>query len=310
MKRIIPIALFAIAIATAACGKSDKDKDKGKKGKTPAADKDKGPADKGKTPPVAAKKDLPPAPADAMEGKGRIINVFVDADGKSKKVDVWARRSFKYGPSQLAKDVELGKASDWFDVAKGQSVVIVDSGAGADGEKIGSIFGPKKGEHITGIFTGKSTGVHWETAATKRSGVAEAPPAGKGLVIVRAGQLRSLDGFKKNLTEAKLDNAFLVGDSKGSCHKQRAEESGGQPVILGGTNSTEYLFAPGKVTMTLHGWMERDKCGATAMHTIEVDVKADTATLVLVYTPDAGKTLASAQIPMAVAAAAPAAPAK
>ena len=304
MNRIVPIALFTLAIATAACGKDDKDKGKGK-GKSPAAGKiDPKGTDLGKKPPAAATKELPPAPAEAMQGKGRIINVFVDADGKSKKVDVWARRSFQYAPKQLAKDIELGKASDWFDSPKGQSIVIVDAGGGADAKEIGGIFGPQKGEHITGILNADSTGSHWETSATKKSNVPEAPPAGKALIIIRAGQLRSLDTFKKTLTENKLDNAFLVGDGKGACLKQLAEETGGQPAILGGTNPTYHLVAPGKVvTLTLHGWMAKDKCGAPAMHTVEVDAKADTATLVLVYTPDAGKTLVSSQFPMAVAAA-------
>ncbi len=305
MKRIITVALVSasLAFAAGACGKSDE----GKK-KAPAPEKtDKGAAGAATKAPAAAKKELPPPPPEAMQGKGRIINLYVDAAGKSKKVDVWARRSFTNGPLELAKDIELGKASDWFDVPKGQSVVVVEAGAGADGEKLGGIFGPKKGEHITGILTADSSGASvasiWETSAEKKSGVPEPPPAGKGLVMVRAYQLRSLNEFGKTLKDNKLDNAFLVGDGSGTCLKQRAEESGGQPVILGGTNPTEYIFDPGKVKMTLHGWMEKDKCGAPAMLTTEVDVKPDSGTLVVIYTPDAGKTLASAQFPMAVGAA-------
>ena len=314
MKRFVPITLlsFALAVGIGACGKSDKDKDKDKgKNKSPAAGKTdtaaKTTTGKGTTP-VAEEKPLPPPPADAMQGKGRVINLFVDAEGKSKKVDVWARRSFTYGPLQLAKNLELGMASDWFDVPKGQSVVIVEAGAGSDAKELGGIFGPKPGEHITGILTadasGASVGSYWETAAEKQSGVPEPPPAGKGLIMVRAGQLRSLDAFEKSLRDAKIDNAFVVGDGNGSCLAQRAEETGGQPAILGGTNPTEHLVDPGKVTISLHGWMESDKCAATAVLTTEVEVNADTATLVVVYTPDAGKTITSAQFPMAVAVAA------
>ncbi len=50
--------------------------------------------------------------------------------------------------------------------------------------------------------------------------------------------------------------------------------------------------------MTLHGWMDGKKCGGEPLLELVVEVKAGASILAVVFTPDAGKTLASAQFPM------------
>ena len=54
----------------------------------------------------------------------------------------------------------------------------------------------------------------------------------------------------------------------------------------------------GKTEVTLHGWMDGKKCGGEPLLELVVEVKAGASILAVVFTPDAGKTLASAQFPM------------
>jgi hypothetical protein len=308
MKRTIAISLLALAVA-AGCGKKDEDKGAGE---TPAggAEADQGAGQGAAAGGAAAKKELPPPPKDAYQGKGRIVNLRVDKDGKTGPVDVWAKRSFKHGPVLLAEKVGFGEASDWFGVPKSMSVSIVPAGAGADAEGMGGIFGPKPDEHITGVLVESngraSVGNHWETGAAQ-SNVPAAPADGKGMVVVRAGQLRA---FEDALRDSFGGSAFYVGTgAAGDCLPQRMEAEGKQPAILGGTNPTVHDVDPGKVTLSFHKWPSNDKCGSEPVFTTEVEVAAGEGVNVYLYTAD-GAALKALAVPRAIPSAAAAEPAE
>lgn len=293
MKRLYVCAL-ALTVSAAACGKKKDEADK-KNQIDPGGQA----AKVGDTPPEAPKKpDLPPPPADALEGHVRVINLYVDAAGKSQSVDVWAKRTFEWGPVKLAENIELGKASPWFQHAKGQSMAIFPAGKGPEGDELGGLFGAKKGEYITSTLMwqegGASATADWEIRDGEDANAITAPPAGKGLVVIRANQLRA---HEKNLDPKYNPSSFYVGDGKGTCVHQRVEDKGFQAAVLGGTNPTMHDVAPGKTTFTLHKWPSNDGCKSEPVYTFGVEVQDGKGALVVLYTPD-GKQLAHTQLEM------------
>ncbi len=276
---------LALGLMSLACGKGEEASGKDEPSKTPPAAKvDPGP--KKAAPP--AKKNEPP-PEDVYEGNARLINLMMK-DGKPVTVDVWATRSFKYAPVKLAEKIAFGEATKWFKSPKGSPVKAFLTGTGPDTkEHLGGMFHPKKGEHITGVIyndkSGKPTnGNYWETSEdAKKSDTPDAPPAGKGYVIFRAGQLRP---HEKAMTEVTGGWALRVGDGKGNCLHQRVEDMGFQASLLGGTQPIEVDLDPGKQKITFHKGMKKGCAEVEKVYELELEVKADTAQLVLLYTPD------------------------
>ena len=295
MKRFPFVALLSVAVVLA-CGNESK-----KKSEQPSNSKENkpGPGSKPRVPKVAKPKVLPPPPKENMAGKGRIINLYADANGKTHVVDVWAGRSFKFGPVLLAKGIAIGKASDWFDCPKGQSIKVVPTGTGPDSKQSWpGIFTPKQGEHITGIVTwdGKqpSTGSYWESGKAGTNNIPAAPPEGKALLMLRAYALSAHD---KALRDVFGGRSFYVGAGKGKCLPQRKGQS-----ILGGTNPTLHDIAPKKTQITLHKWPSNKKCDSEPVFAFDVTPTGNKGTMVLLYTTDAGKSISTLTVPMAVAA--------
>ncbi|HUH05488.1 MAG TPA: hypothetical protein VML75_26010 [Kofleriaceae bacterium] len=293
MKRLHVCAL-ALAMSAAGCSKKD-DADKKNQidpGGQPAKVTDTQVE-------VPAQKDLPPPPPEAMEGHVRVVNVYVSADGKSQAVDVWAKRSFQYGPVKLAENIELGEASPWFQHAKGQSLAVFPAGSGPDGEPLSSLGSAQKGEHVTNTLMlgdrGPSVTTDWESKATEDANIPKAPEAGKGLVVIGAYALRA---HEKTMDPKFNPSSFFVGDGAGKCVRQRVEDKGFSAAVLGGTNKTLHDLPPGKATFTLHKWPGKP-CDGEPLYTFEVDVQDGKGTLVVLYTPD-GKDLANAQFELAL----------
>lgn len=254
--------------------------------------------------PGAEKKEPPPPPEEAFKGQARVVNVYLDAEGNTPAVDVWAKPSFTAGAVQLAEGVEFGTASDWFKVPDGQSVVIVESGAGVSGESLGGVSRPNEGDYVTAVLAldkgGKpSAGNTWEVKADKPDETRAAPPAGKGLVVLRAGQLSA---HEEGLKETYGGRSFFVGNAQGECRPPRGAAEGAKPVTLGGTQPTVHEVDAGKATVSLHKWPSDGECTGEPVHTFEVDVPDGAGVLVHVYTPD-GKTLETLQVPLGLPAA-------
>tara|TARA_R110002096_G_scaffold292224_1_gene486540 strand:- start:97562 stop:97915 length:354 start_codon:yes stop_codon:yes gene_type:complete len=85
---------------------------------------------------------------------------------------------------------------------------------------------------------------------------------------------------------------------------QRVEAMGFQASLLGGTQQIEIDLAPGTHTLTFHKGLEKGCTSATKVYEFYLDVAADTAQNVVLYTPDA-KTLKHATFSMPVNAAKP-----
>ncbi len=211
-------------------------------------------------------------------------------DGKPVAIDVWATQSFKYAPVKLAENVAFGEATEWFKSPKGSPVKAFVTGTPPSSEEdVGGMFHPKKGEHITAMLynddKGEPTnGNYWETAEeADKSGTPDAPAAGKGYVIIRANQLRPHQDAMKEITGGW---AFRVGDGKGNCLHQRSEDMGYQASLLGGTQPVELDLDPGSQTITLHKGTTQGCAAETKVYEFSVDVKADSAHTVVMYTPD------------------------
>lgn len=285
-RRLSMTGVLSLLLVTGGCGKDEP--------KVPA----------GKAPPVAKtsekpkKKEKPPAPEGATAGYVRLVNLLIDDQGKTKKVDLWATRSFKWAPKLLAEGVEMGQVSAWAGVPKGQSIKVMEHGAGPDADALGGIFNPSKGQHITGVLTrsrGRSSVSMWyEKSDSEHDNVPKAPAGGKAVIRLAAGQLWHLPEEVKN----QLGYAFRVSDGTGAgqCRPQRGQAEGKPGALLGGTVSVDYEVDPGKVVMALHDRTDKECTGETKLQ-IELDVKAGDVVLGIVYTPDL-KKLASLVTPM------------
>jgi hypothetical protein len=274
----------------AACGKDEADPKK----KSPEPPRDRPAEPVAKAPDAAAPPAAPDAarelpPPETFVGKARLVNLLVDRAGKAQTVDVWARRSFTHGPLLLASGIDVGEASDWFAAPKGQSIVIVATGAGPDAAELGGMFSPSSDEEqMSHTLTLRDTGT---PSAGLTQFEAVPPPAGKGLVVLEAGAFGGhAEAFKPLL--GSWGYAFKVGDGA-------ACRAGRQPqMMLGGTSYVDYELDPGKATFALHRGDDY-QCAQPPVYTFEVDVVADAATMVHVYTPDA-KRIAHLALPLAL----------
>lgn len=243
--------------------------------------------------------ELPPPDESTFVGQARVVNVWLDGDGATQEIDVWAQRSFTNGPVLLAEGLALGEASDYFAAPPGQSIVFTPAGEGNDAEELGSMFSPEDGQQITAMFSWEEGGAFvpndYEHDESGFQTVEEAPDAGQGLVTLRAGQLMA---HEETLLEAGLGSSFYVGDSTGTCPTQRVEDQGFTASILGGTQPVYLDLEPGSATLTLHEWPSSDECASDPLFELDVDVPDGEATVVYVYTPD-GETLDFLQLPIA-----------
>jgi hypothetical protein len=290
MKRL---AIAIAMVAATGCGKKDKEENKGKQPDVPP---------KVVTPQVdlpVVKEEKPPAPKEMLVGKARVINLYVDAAGKGQEVDVWMRRSFKYGPVLIKEKLGLGQATDFFGAVPEQTVVIVPTGAGSDAKELAGAMKGKGDEVWTTVLAWNGTGMSGASTQDAPPDMGEKgvwppkpPAAGKGLVVLRADALQE---HEKALTEQYGGRSFMVGDGKGACMKQRLEDVGFSASVLGGTQPVILELAPGKHAITFHKWP--GKCDTPAVYQVEVDVAADKSTLVHLFTRDA-KTLDNLQLPM------------
>ncbi len=275
--------LFLGLLATAAIGCGDKKPPGTPYGAGSAATPD--PYAQKTPPPVEA--ELPPAPESAMrKGKARLINLLADAKtGKTEAVDVWAVRSFKYGPARLVEGLKFGQASAWFTAAEGMSVVAVPAGApGESTNKLTGVNVPSKPENATSILYRDRDGS--PTCATP--GGMPAPssvPADKALIVLDASQLM---GFETQLTASPIGGrSFEVGDGNGTCLSGT--------VVLGGTNHTHHEIAPGPFRFTLHKWP--GNCMSEPVAEVKVEGVAGKGQIVYLHTAD-GKSLSQLSVPL------------
>jgi hypothetical protein len=290
MRILFMTSLTAALAVLAACGSS--------------SDEAAEPPAQEETLPPAQKETLPPAPPEALvEGKARLINLYRAPDGATMTVDVWSMRTAQYRPVLLAEKVGFGEASGWFQWAKSQPTLLVPAGAGPDAtdESIGRLSPPGEGEHVTATLTHEprsnrlALSSRRETApADSRHDAPAPPPAGKGMLIVCADPL---SGYDEQLRETYGGRAFHVGDGQGACLRQRAEDEGKKPVILGGTARTTHDLSPGKHTVALHRRTDRD-CADDPVFTFEVEIAEGAGVLAHLYTRDA-ETLETLIVPTA-----------
>lgn len=239
----------------------------------------------------------PPAPAAALKGDSRVVNLLVDEGGKPVALDIWGKRSFEYGPMQFAKDLAYGQATPHFGIPKGTSTIAVAAGSGDKGKEMGSVWASQDGEEITTVM--------YRDGATPRSIVLgmkppgthnapEPPKAGTGLVVMYAGPI---DGLKDKLTERYGGATFYVGDGSTTCRAQRGLDVG-KGTLLGGTNVVTFELPPGNAKFSLHKWVPGKDCTTPAVFDLEVDVVDGKGTYVILHSPDVGGTVAALQFPI------------
>jgi hypothetical protein len=276
---------LAVAALLAACSKSGGDK---KPDEPATKSPPKRTVDPGPPAPPDAIKALPPPPPEAYKGKLQVVNLLVGRDGKPQTVDVWALQTFTEGAVELAANLEVGHASDWFGVPEHHDVEVVPAGGGPDAKPLAGLFAPQDGEQDSDVL---ALGQDGTPSAGRTSFKAEKPAAGKGLVVLEAGAFQGhADAFKEPL--GAWGYAFQVGDGKGC-------RAGRQPnMMLGGTSYVDYEVDPGKQTFALYKGDDY-KCAQAPVYTMELDVPADGAVMVHVYTPDA-KSVAHLVLPYAL----------
>lgn len=283
-------SLLALGLTASACSK-EKQRDGDKPAEPSGTAAEGTPTAKvvAATPNPGDKKKAAP-PDELYEGSGRIVNLAM-VDGKPVAIDVWATQSFKYAPVKLAENVAFGEATEWFKSPKGSPVKSFVTGTDPGSkEDLGGAFHPKKGEHITTILYNKedgssTNGSYWNTSDdASRSSTPDAPPAGKGYVVFRANQLKPHEKAMKEVTGGW---ALQVGDGKGTCIHQRSQDMGFQASLLGGTQPIEIDLDPGTQKITFHKGISGGCAEESKVYETELEVKADAAQLVVLYTPDA-----------------------
>lgn len=230
--------------------------------------------------------ELPAPDPSTFEGANRVVNLWVGEDGETAPIDVWGRRTFTNGPLLLAEEVGFGQASGYVSAPPEYSLVVVNAGAGPDGDERAGLLNAVVGEQITTIYTNAdSTGTvsapnYFEAGSTQAP---TRPAADRGLVWLIAPNVRA---FSERMIEVVGGDAFYVGDGSESCRRQRIEDAGMAPSILGGTQWVELELEPGPATISLHPWFSADECAQPATLEFAVDVVAGATTLVVVFTRD------------------------
>lgn len=244
--------------------------------------------------------ELPAPDASTYEGANRVVNLWTDADGQTQSIDVWGRRTFANGPILLVEQLEFGEASDYFSAPSGYSLAVVGAGAGPDGEELAGMFNAGPADQVTMVFTNDDPdGVVWapnlwEQAAAETGLAPQPPQPGMGLVYLYAPNTRSFD---ETLTTAVGGSSFYVGDGSSRCARQRIEDEGFAPNVLGGTQDVQLELPQGPAVVSLHPWFSPDECDQPATIELTLDVPADSTVMVLVYSPD-GETIETLQLPV------------
>jgi hypothetical protein len=310
LRHAMALALvLLLAGVTAACGSDDDstatpvaaDTDGETTGDESDADRDGDGAD---DPMVPADDEFPPPDPETFEGRNRVVNLWIDDEGNTSEIDVWAFRSFTAGPVLLAEGLGFGDVSEYFAAPSGQSIVFTAAGTGPDAEELGSMFRAEANQQITAVYTwspdrfsDQETSVpnYWEFDDLDPTMSPEGPAAGKGLVIIRSPQVWA---FEDQLEASLGSKSWRVGAGDGECLYQRVEDEGFSPAILGGTAEILHEADPGTVAFTLHTWPDIDECATDPVFESEVDVAADASVLVIVYTTD-GESLDTMVLPFA-----------
>ena len=246
----------------------------------------------------AAVAELPSPDRSEFVGANRVVNLWVGVDGETHTVDVWGRRTFTNGPILLVEGLGFGEASDYFSAPPGYRLAIVGAGAGPDADELAGMFNAADGEQITVIYTNDDDQGSvwapnlWEIDPSGSAGAPAPPLPGTGLVYLYAANTKA---FQDALTPAIGGGSFYVGDGSAECRPQRIEERGFQPNVLGGTQDVQLDLPAGPATITLHPWFSPDECDQPSVLDVDVDVPADGAVLVVVYTPD-GQSINALQL--------------
>jgi hypothetical protein len=245
--------------------------------------------------------ELPPPGPEVFTGLARLVNLYVDGAGETIEVDVWAHRSFEYGPVLLAEGIGFAESSEYFATPETMSIIIVAAGAGPDAEEIGSMFSPSAGDQQTTLFIwdgesyGASSLLFREAAADPIPEIPEIPEPGEGLIILQANQLYAQAG------EEMSRSSFYVGDATtGECLPQLVTP-GAQDSILGGTQPTLHVLAAGTASFTLHSWPAAagaEACSSQpAYGPFQVNVPDGGASWVFLYSVDGLATIELLEAP-------------
>lgn len=243
--------------------------------------------------------ELPAPDPSEFDGANRVVNLWVGADGETRSVDVWGRRTFTTGPILLVEGLAFGQASDYFSAPPGYSLVVVGAGAGPDGDELAGMFNAGADDQVTMIFSnGDPEGTVWapnlwEQTAAGAGLAPEPPPPGSSVVYLYAPNTRSFD---ETLTPAIGGSSFYVGIDSTGCARQRIEDQGFEANVLGGTQDVQLVLPPGLATLSLYPWFSPDGCDQPAALQFTVDVPTDGIVTVLVYSPD-GETIDTLQLP-------------
>jgi hypothetical protein len=235
--------------------------------------------------------ELPLPDRSRYVGADRLVNLWVGPAGETREIDVWGRRTFSNGPILLVERLGFGEASAYVSAPPEYELVIVGAGAGPDGEALARLADAAAGRQLTTIFTnddadGTVALSEWSEIGPGGSDAAPAPPPpGLGTVRLVAANLRA---YRDALTVSVGGDAFFVGDGTGGCVRQRIEEQGFEPDVLGRLDAVLLDLPPGTTTLTLHSWLSPQRCAGPVAAELSVDVVADASTLVVVYTRDGG----------------------
>ena len=243
--------------------------------------------------------ELPlPDPA-TFTGSARVVNLWVGVGGEHRTIDVWSRRTFANGPLLLVDGIGFGDASVYFAAPPDAELVVVGAGAGPDGLELARLDHAAAGERVTTVFTNAdefgsdATRDVWEADPAGTRPVVDAPAPGMGVVHLAAV---NTSAFGTSLEQSVGDDSFAVGDGSGACVRQRVQDAGFAPELLGGGHDVELELPPGPATITLHPWFRADQCQVPAALEVAVEVPVDQVATVLVYSPD-GSTIEALQLP-------------
>jgi hypothetical protein len=244
--------------------------------------------------------ELPPPDESTFEGQGRVVNLYVDGEGATQEIDVWAQRTFTNGPVLLAEGLGLGEASDYFSSPTGHSIIFTPAGSGPDGEELGGMFSPSDGQQITAVYSWEETGPFVPNDYERDPAASTPPPEapaepGQGTVVLRA---YPLSPHEESLTAAGLGASFFVGDGSPTCVHQPIEDEGFAASILGGTQPVILELPAGTAGLTFHDWLKSsEQCDNEPQLELDVEVPDGEVTVVYLYTPD-GESIELVQLPV------------
>jgi hypothetical protein len=299
------IAVIAVMMAVAGCGDD---------GGSEVADTTTAPADSTTT--TAAEETtttleetLPEADPSTYIGRNRVVHLLVLPDGSTPTLDVWAARSFEYAPTLLVEGLEYGEVSDWYGRPEHVSVIVVESGAGPDAERVADLFSANDGEtatHLVMFDRDRDAAAGFlleDDIPTSSNTFPEAAP-GTGLVQLFAYQLRLnplSEGQSFDQTIAGLPTSFSIGivGVEGCAPQPRQTDTGGQALTLGGTQRVPFDLQPGTTSFTFHGWGNafEDCADPTMFGPIDVTVEDGQRAWVLFHSRD-GESIEALTVPL------------